>query len=78
MAARGTHPVTFFIDAGGLPADGRTIDALARLVLVARRHGCETKLCQTSAELLDLIEFAGLSEAFGTGPVSPRSSLPRC
>ena len=49
-------------DATALPADARVVDALARVALVARRHGCELWLCDAPSELRELIEFMGLSD----------------
>ena len=78
MGARARDPLTLFVDVGDLAADAASIDALARLVLLARRHGCEPKLCRVSAELRQLIEFAGLSEVLVADPVTPGSNAPRC
>lgn len=41
-------------------ADAVTVDALCRLGLAARRHGCQIRLRRASAELLDLVAFMGL------------------
>ncbi len=49
-------------DVGESVADAITLDALARLQLVARRHGCPVRLRCASPELLDLIAFAGLTD----------------
>jgi ABC-type transporter Mla MlaB component len=49
-------------DAQALPADAQVVDALARVALVARRHGCELWLSDAPAELRELIEFMGLSD----------------
>ena len=40
--------------------DAVTLDALARVHLAARRHGCDTRLRGASRELLALLDFAGL------------------
>jgi ABC-type transporter Mla MlaB component len=40
--------------------DAVTVDALARLQLAARRHGCRLRLEGASAELLQLVDFMGL------------------
>jgi anti-anti-sigma regulatory factor len=45
-----------------------TLDALARLQLTARRHGCEIRLVGVSPELRELIAFAGLEAVL---PVEP-------
>jgi len=50
------------VDAGELHPDVGAVEALARLALLAQRLGCELRLQNPSAELIDLIELAGLSE----------------
>ena len=50
-------------DTGAIPApDVGTIDVLARLQLGAIRQGFELRLRGASAELLELIALAGLSD----------------
>jgi ABC-type transporter Mla MlaB component len=49
-------------DASGVPADAVTVDALARLQLAARRYGCQVRLRNASADLLDLLAFMGLED----------------
>jgi ABC-type transporter Mla MlaB component len=49
-------------DVSGVQADAVTVDALARLQLAARRHGCQVRLRHASAELRDLLGFLGLSD----------------
>jgi ABC-type transporter Mla MlaB component len=49
-------------EVAGVAADTATLDALARLALLARRHGCELRICGASQELRSLIAFAGLAE----------------
>ena len=44
--------------------DAASVDALARLLLDARRRGYGLCLCNPSQQLLELIDFMGLSEAF--------------
>lgn len=58
------HPevVVFDVGAVGEP-DLRTVDALARACLTARRDGCELRLSEASIELRELLELAGLAEA---------------
>ncbi|AQU66861.1 STAS domain-containing protein [Streptomyces niveus] len=51
-----------------------TVNALARLQLVARRRGCRIRLSGAGPELLLLLELVGLTEVFradepGGGPV---------
>ena len=49
-------------DVSGVEPDGVTIDALARLQLAARRHGCQVRLRHASSELLELVAFMGLRD----------------
>ena len=49
-------------DVVGVPADAITIEALARLQLVARRNAISVRLCNASAELLALVAFLGLED----------------
>jgi ABC-type transporter Mla MlaB component len=49
-------------DLRGVEPDGVAVDALARLQLAARRHGCRVCLRGASPELLELVEFVGLSD----------------
>ena len=46
----------------GIRPDAVTIDALARLQLAARRHGCQVRLRHASDELLELVDFMGLDD----------------
>ena len=41
--------------------DAVTVDALARLQLLARRLGCQVRLRNASDELLELVAFMGLT-----------------
>jgi anti-anti-sigma regulatory factor len=48
-------------DVGGLVhPDAVAVDALARLQLTTRRHGCRMRLRDPSPKLLELIAFVGL------------------
>ena len=49
-------------DVSSVDVDAVTVDALARLQLAARRHGCKVRLRHASSELLDLVAFMGLSD----------------
>jgi ABC-type transporter Mla MlaB component len=49
-------------DVAGVPVDAVTVDALARLQLVARRQNCRIQLCHTSAQLRELVAFMGLEQ----------------
>jgi len=52
-------------DLDGAVADAVTVEALARLGLAARRHGCRVTLRGASAELRELLEFSGLWRVLG-------------
>jgi ABC-type transporter Mla MlaB component len=49
-------------DVSGIEPDAVTVDALARLQLAAQRRGCQVRLRNASAELLELVAFMGLSD----------------
>lgn len=49
-------------DVGGVAADAVSVDALARLALAARRHGCVIRLRGASDRLRDLVAFMGLDD----------------
>ena len=49
-------------DVEGVAPDAVTVDALARLQLAARRHGCRVHLQRASDELLELLAFMGLCD----------------
>jgi ABC-type transporter Mla MlaB component len=49
-------------DVSGVETDAVTVDALARLQLAARRHGCQIRLRHASSELRELVAFMGLCD----------------
>jgi ABC-type transporter Mla MlaB component len=49
-------------DVSGIEPDAVTVDALARLQLAARRHGCQVRLRGASDELFQLVAFLGLAD----------------
>jgi ABC-type transporter Mla MlaB component len=56
-------PVIAFCNVGGFDeVDVVTVDALARLQLAARRHGCEIRLRAASARLCELVRLMGLED----------------
>lgn len=58
------HPDVVVFELGALISpDLRTVDALARARLIARRDGCELFLADAPAELRELLRFAGLEGA---------------
>jgi ABC-type transporter Mla MlaB component len=42
--------------------DGVTVDALARLQLAAKRHGCQVRFQHVSEPLRELLAFIGLAD----------------
>ncbi len=51
-----------YCDVGGVEPNAAVVDALCRLQLAARRHGCEVRVRNASADLLDLVAFMGLCD----------------
>ena len=49
-------------DVSSVQVDAVTVDALARLQLGARRHGCQVRLRNPSDELRELLAFMGLRD----------------
>jgi ABC-type transporter Mla MlaB component len=49
-------------DVAGVVPDAVTVDALARLLLAAGRQGCQVRLRHASDELLQLVDFMGLTD----------------
>jgi ABC-type transporter Mla MlaB component len=49
-------------DVSGIEPDAVAVDALARLQLAARRHGCQVRLRHASNDLRELVSFMGLSD----------------
>lgn len=58
----GSGAVIAVCDVGGVDPDAVTVDALARLQLAARRHGCQVRLRGASSDLRDLVAFMGLED----------------
>jgi ABC-type transporter Mla MlaB component len=52
-------------DVHGVEPDAVTVDALCRLQVAAKRCRCQVRLRHASPELLELVDFMGLSEVFG-------------
>jgi ABC-type transporter Mla MlaB component len=59
---RGSGARVALCDVRGIDHDAVTVDALARLQLVARRQDCQVRLRHASGELLELLAFMGLSD----------------
>jgi ABC-type transporter Mla MlaB component len=58
----GSGAVVALCDVTAVAVDAVTIDALARLQLAARHHGCQIRLRGASAELRELLTFMGLQD----------------
>ncbi len=56
------RPDVAFCDVRGIEPDAVTVDALCRLQLAARRHGCVVRFRNASDELRELVAFMGLTE----------------
>jgi len=57
-----SRPTVALCDVRGVEPDAVTVDALARLQLAARRHGCQVRLRHASVELLAFVAFMGLTD----------------
>ena len=69
------RPSEIAVDAGALAPDVRTVGALARLQLDAKRHGMRIHIRDASTELRDVIALCGLGELFADAPpADPRRS----
>ncbi len=62
MQRESRRPPDVHVDAGGATADLATLDALARICVIARRHGLTVRIDNVSAELRELAAFAGLED----------------
>jgi ABC-type transporter Mla MlaB component len=58
----GVRPELLRCEVAGVAGDAVAVDALSRLALAARRHGCDVSLCGACAELRALVAFLGLAE----------------
>ena len=56
----GARGETVRCDITGVAVDAVAVDALARLQLGCRRHGCELRMLGAPQELLDLVALMGL------------------
>jgi hypothetical protein len=75
--ARVSDAEVIVCDVRALAADARSIDALARLQLTARRLGRRIRLHRASYELDALLSFLGLADVVGGGSAR-RDLLGRC
>ena len=56
------RPAQVICEVHGVAADAVAVEALARMQLAARQHGCRVRLRGASAELRELIAFMGLRD----------------
>jgi hypothetical protein len=68
MATPERRTIVFDVRALTSSSDVATIDTLARLALLMRRHGLEILLRGASQELLELLTFAGLLDVLRVEP----------
>jgi ABC-type transporter Mla MlaB component len=61
----GTRHAVLELEVSEVGADAVALDALARLALAARRHGCRIRLRGASPDLWSLIDLSGLRDVFG-------------
>jgi hypothetical protein len=52
-------------DLGAAEADLWTVDAIARIALVARRHGAHVSIIESSAAVMALLDAVGLRDVVG-------------
>ena len=58
-------------DVSGIEPDAVTVDALARVQLAARRHGCQLRLRHAASELVALLAFVGLRDVVPADALHP-------
>ncbi len=61
-------PQLVVLEVSAVSPDGVAVDALARLALAARRHGCQVRLRGASPELWALVDLSGLRDVFEAEP----------
>ena len=75
-AILGTRTFTVALcDVADVDPDAVTVDALARLQLAARRHGCQVRLRNASPALLELVELMGLTDVLGEERFPPAGDV---
>jgi hypothetical protein len=62
MGTDSPRPPDVHVDARGALADLPTLDALARICVIARRRGFTVRIDNVSSELRELAAFAGLED----------------
>jgi hypothetical protein len=63
----GASATTVLCDVDRAPSDAVTAEALAKLKLAARRHGCRLIVRCTSSDLTSLLSFMGLDRVLLAG-----------
>ena len=64
-------------EVGDVAVDAVALDALARLALAARRHGCEVRLHGADDDLRGLVSLAGLDDVLRCDPTGPAAGAGR-
>ncbi|HWF32344.1 MAG TPA: hypothetical protein VG188_07290 [Solirubrobacteraceae bacterium] len=64
-------PQLLSVEVAQIEPDAVAVDALARLALAARRHGCTVQLRGASPQLELLIELVGLADALPSEDAAP-------
>lgn len=62
MVVASDESQTIVVDVATTAPDLRSVDALTRLQLAARRHGCSIRLRNANQALRELIELVGLAD----------------
>jgi hypothetical protein len=63
------------VDVSAVPVDARSVEALARLQLLALRRGRRLRLRNASPQLLDLVSFMGLRDVLPVEDRRPERAL---
>lgn len=71
-----TDAPTIAVDVHALPANCRSLEALARLQLTARRNQRRIRLRRTSPALQHLLDFAGLADVVPSQYIHPQGRRP--
>lgn len=66
VLVRGTGAAVVLCDVGAVVTpDAATVEALARLRLIARRLGCDLRVAGAGSQLTELVALIGLTDVLG-------------